>query len=242
MQCVLITANWYQLQPVRQAIHHRTMGGENCFTIAASLCHEWREASTGHAVDPKAVTKIYLDANELLELSFALANQVVESGFVPTHIVGIWRGGAPIGIAVQELLERRGYDCDHIAIRTSSYTGINQQARLLKVYALGYLIDTLNAEDSLLIVDDVFDTGKSVEAFINELTKRCRRNTPGTIKIATVFYKPSKNQTDLTPDFYIRETEDWLIFPHELDGLTDDEIRANKPASDEIRRLSATDK
>lgn len=181
--------------------------------------------------------KIYLDANELLELSFALANQIVESGFVPTHIVGIWRGGAPIGIAVQELLEFRGIECDHIAIRTSSYTGIGQQARLVKVYALGYLIDTLNAEDALLIVDDVFDTGKSVEAFINELKKRCRRNTPSTIKIATVFYKPSKNQTSLTPDYYMRSTENWLIFPHEIDGLTEREIAQNKPCADEILKL-----
>lgn len=182
-------------------------------------------------------TKTYLDANELLELSYALANQIIESGFVPTHIVGIWRGGAPIGIAVQELLEFRGIDCDHIAIRTSSYTGIGQQARLVKVYALGYLIDTLNAEDALLIVDDVFDTGKSVEAFITELSKRCRRNMPTTIRIATVFYKPSKNQTDLVPHFYMRETEDWLIFPHELVGLTDAEIAANKPSAGEILKL-----
>lgn len=181
--------------------------------------------------------KHYLDANELLELSFALANQIIESGFVPTHMVGIWRGGAPIGIAVQELLEARGIECDHIAIRTSSYMGIGKQARTVKVYALGYLIDTLNAEDSLLIVDDVFDTGKSVEAFINELKKRCRRNMPSTIRIATVFYKPSKNQTELTPDFYMHKTEDWLIFPHELDGLTETEIRANKPCADEILKL-----
>ena len=102
--------------------------------------------------------KRYLDANELLTLSFALANQIIESGFVPTHIVGGWRGGAPIGIAVQELLEARGLTCDHIAIRTSSYTGIGQQARQVKVYALGYLIDTLNTNDALLIVDDVFST------------------------------------------------------------------------------------
>ncbi|MEM7780957.1 MAG: phosphoribosyltransferase family protein [Pseudomonadota bacterium] len=178
--------------------------------------------------------KIFLDANELLDLSFALANKIVESGFVPTHIVGIWRGGAPIGIAVQELLEYRGIECDHIAIRTSSYMGIGQQARTVKVYALGYLIDTLEAEDALLIVDDVFDTGKSVEAFIAELKKRCRRNTPSTIKIATVFYKPSKNQTDLEPDYYMRSTEDWLIFPHEINGLTDEEIRASKPSADQI--------
>ena len=181
--------------------------------------------------------KVYLDANELLELSFALANQIIESGFLPTHIVGIWRGGAPIGIAVQELLEFRGIECDHIAIRTSSYTGIGKQARRVRVYALGYLIDTLNAEDRLLVVDDVFDTGKSVEAFINELQSRCRKNTPSVIKIATVFYKPSKNQTNLTPDFYMQSTEDWLIFPHEISGLSEEEIRANKRNADEILKL-----
>ena len=57
------------------------------------------------------------------------------------------------------------------------------------------------------------------------------------IKIATVFYKPSKNQTQLVPDYYIRSTEEWLVFPHEIDGLTEDEIRQNKPAADEILRL-----
>jgi len=178
--------------------------------------------------------KTFLDANQLLDMSFALANQILESGFVPTHIVGVWRGGAPIGIAVQELLEYRGISCDHIAIRTSSYTGIGQQARMVKVYALGYLIDTLNTDDRLLIVDDVFDTGKSVEALIAELTKRCRRNTPETIRIATVFYKPSKNETTLSPDYYVRSTEEWLVFPHEIDGLSEAEIRTHKPSAAEI--------
>jgi len=207
----------------RLKTHHSQSG-------AAYAITRTRRVMKGKMLD----AKIYLDANELLDLSFALANQIVESGFVPTHIVGIWRGGAPIGIAVQELLEYRGIECDHIAIRTSSYLGIGKQARTVKVYALGYLIDTLNAEDALLIVDDVFDTGKSVEAFIRELTLRCRRNTPDVIKIATVFYKPSKNQTDLTPDFYVRSTEEWLIFPHELHGLTREEIAQNKPSAQEI--------
>ena len=182
--------------------------------------------------------KVFLDANELLDLSFGLANQIVDSGFVPTHIVGIWRGGAPIGIAVQELLEHRGIKCDHIAVRTSSYLGIGQQLRSVKVYALGYLIDTLNADDRLLIVDDVFDTGKSVEALLNELTKRCRLNTPSTIKIATVFYKPSKNQTALAPDFFVRTTDSWLIFPHEINGLSEAEITEHKPGAHRIIRPS----
>ena len=185
------------------------------------------------------VKKTFLDANRLLELSFALGDQIIESGFRPTHIVGIWRGGAPMGIAVQELLEYRGIACDHSAIRTSSYTGIDSKERTVKVYALGYLIDTLNAEDALLVVDDVFDSGRSIEAFLQELRVRCRRNTPQTIKIATVFYKPSRNRTQLTPDYYVEETEDWLVFPHELQGLSDDEIRANKPSAEQILRSVA---
>jgi hypoxanthine phosphoribosyltransferase len=41
------------------------------------------------------IEKTYISANQLLEDSFRLANQVFDSGFRPTHIVGIWRGGAP---------------------------------------------------------------------------------------------------------------------------------------------------
>ena len=98
------------------------------------------------------VKKIWLTADDLLGDSFRLARQVLESGFRPTHLVGIWRGGAPIGIAVQEFFDVHGVECDHIAIRTASYTGIDKQSKTVKVYALGYLIDTLNADDRLLVV------------------------------------------------------------------------------------------
>jgi len=182
------------------------------------------------------VDKVYLTADRLLEDSFALANQVLDSGFRPTHIVGIWRGGAPVGIAVQELLAYRGIETDHIAIRTASYSGIDQQEKEVRVYALGYLIDVLDPEDRLLVIDDVFDTGRSIEAFLKELRARCRHNTPQTIMIATAYYKPSRNQTALKPDFFVHQTEEWLVFPHEICGLTEDEIRAHKPGAAQILR------
>jgi len=182
------------------------------------------------------VSKTYLTADRLLEDSFRLANLIYDSGLRPTHLVGIWRGGAPIGIAVQELLEYRGVECDHISIRTSSYTGIDQQEPEVRVYALGYLIDTLNPEDTLLLIDDVFDSGRSVRAFLRELEARCRHNMPRTVKVATVYYKPSRNSTDLVPDFYVHETTDWLIFPHEVNGLTEEEIREHKHGAAVILR------
>ncbi|MEM1146009.1 MAG: hypoxanthine phosphoribosyltransferase, partial [Pseudomonadota bacterium] len=69
--------------------------------------------------------KVYLDAQELLEDSFRLAAQVIRSGFRPSMMIAIWRGGAPVGVAVQELLAYKGIETDHIAIRTSSYEGID---------------------------------------------------------------------------------------------------------------------
>ena len=180
--------------------------------------------------------KVYLTADQLLQDSWALANKVIQSGFRPTHIVGIWRGGAPVGIAVQELLEFNGIEADHIAIRTSSYSGIDQQEKEVRVFALGYLIDTLNPEDRLLVIDDVFDSGRSIEAFLAELAHRCRHNMPRTVRIATVYYKPSRNRTALKPDFHVHETEEWLVFPHEINGLTDEEIMAHKPGAGLILR------
>lgn len=174
------------------------------------------------------ITKVYISADQLLADSFRLANRIFDAGFQPTHIVGIWRGGAPVGIAVQELLEYRGLDCDHIAIRTSSYTGIDLQEPAVRVYALGYLVDTLNPDDALLVVDDVFDTGRSIKAFLDELALRCRHNMPRTVRIATVYYKPARNRTDLKPDFFVHEVDDWLVFPHEITGLSEAEIRAHK--------------
>ena len=68
----------------------------------------------------EAVEKIFISADQLLRDSMELARRVVASGMRPTFLVGMWRGGAPIGIAVQEVLEYHAIHADHIAIRTSS--------------------------------------------------------------------------------------------------------------------------
>lgn len=183
--------------------------------------------------------KLYLSADQLLEDSFRLANIIFDSGFRPTHIVGLWRGGAPVGIAIQELLEYRGVETDHISIRTSSYSGIDQCDPVVRVYGLSYLIDTLNPDDALLVVDDVFDSGRSIRAFLQELRTRCRNNMPSTVKVATVYYKPSRNVTDSLPDYYVYETDEWLIFPHEINGLTATEIREHKHGAALILREEA---
>ena len=153
--------------------------------------------------------KTFISANDLLQDSFRLAAQIHRSGFEPDFIIGIWRGGTPVGIAIQEYFEYVGVRPDHIAVH--------------------YIIEEADADDSLLIVDDVFDSGHSIEALLAELSAKMRLNMPRQIRIATPWYKPGNNRTSLLPHYYLHETDAWLVFPHELGGLTYDEIKAGKP-------------
>ncbi len=174
------------------------------------------------------IEKHYISAQELLEDSYLLGAKIIESQFRPDFIVGIWRGGAPIGIAVQEMLEHFGITTDHISVRTSLYRGIGQLEPSVRVHGLDYLVKNLNAENALLIIDDVFDSGRSIEAVLNQLTVRTRRNTPEQIRVAAPWYKPANNKTDQKPDYYLHTTDRWLVFPHEVQGLSDKEILKGK--------------
>ncbi len=179
--------------------------------------------------DHAATTKQYISAEQLLDDSFRLGKQILESGFRPHFIVGIWRGGAPVGITVQELLDFFGIHTDHISIRTSYYKGIEQRDSHIRVHGLQYVIDNVDADEGLLIVDDVYDTGLSIEAVIENLRERARRNMPEEIRIATAYFKPGSNRTRRVPDYFIHETDKWLVFPHELNGLSREEILNQKP-------------
>ncbi len=175
--------------------------------------------------------KIYLSSEDLHNDAFKLAANILKSGFRPKVIIALWRGGTPIGIAVQEFLDHYGKtQSDHIAIRTSSYSGIENQSRQVKIHGLSYLVKNINRDDPLLIVDDVYDTGRTIEALINELKLQCRKNTPEDIRIAVPWYKPTRNETDREPDYYIHTTEQWIKFPFSLEGLTVDEIKQHRPA------------
>ena len=172
--------------------------------------------------------KIVLSAQDLLEDSFRLGLRILESGFKPTMIIAIWRGGTPVGMAVQEIMAYCGVESDHIAIRTSSYVGVDQRGAVA-VHGLNYIIKKICYDDRVLIVDDVFDTGNTIAAVIEELAKRARGNTPEDIRVAVPWYKPSRNETDIEPDYCIRETDEWLVFPHELDALSPEELRRERP-------------
>ena len=175
----------------------------------------------------------FIAADDLLTDSFQLAANIFEDGFRPDFLVGLWRGGSAEGIAVQEGLDYFGVPTDHIALRTS-YSGAPRYAQMvskadsIRVHGMKYLHEKLCAHHSMLIVDDVYSTGSSVKAVIDQLAKKTRRNMPQDIRIATVWYRPTE-KTLQTPEYYVHKTDDWLVLPYELSGFTIDELRENRP-------------
>ena len=188
-------------------------------------------SSAQHA--PAALPKRFLDEEQLIQDAFRLGVSIFESGFRPTFIVGLWRGGSSVGIYVQECLQTLGVKTDHIALRTSyrgqtAYQDIMESPEEIRVHGTQYLVENLNVDDGLLIVDDVFSTGHNIQAVINRLQTKLKRNMPSQVKVATLWQRPDYNRTDFNPDFCLHQTNDWLVFPYELNGLTQQEIEQHK--------------
>ena len=77
----------------------------------------------------------------------------------------------------------------------------------------------------MLVVDDVFDTGKTAKAV------KARIDAAGAeMRMACVYWKPEKNRTDLKPDYFVKDVgNDWIVFPHEIEGLAPEELREKDP-------------
>ena len=169
--------------------------------------------------------KHYLTADEYLRDSWRLAAAVKKSGWQPDILIALWRGGAPVGVALHEYFKVSGWDVQHIPLKCASYTGIGENCGTVEFTHGDIVFGMLRKGDKVLVVDDVFDTGKTAEA-----VKRRIDATGAEMRMACVYWKPNKNVTSLTPDYYVKDVGlDWLVFPHEIEGLTMDEIRTKDP-------------
>ncbi len=182
----------------------------------------------------------YLSADGLLADSMDLAIKVYESGFRPDLLVALWRGGTPIGIAMQEAFEYLGLDCHHFAIRSSSYVGLDKQGAI-RLWGMELLQPYVQSNSKVLLVDDVFDSGRTMQAVINHLHAMTGPHHSD-IRLATPWFKPSSNVTSLTPHFFLHETSEWLVFPHELQDLSPEQMLAKPGVSPQVQKLLALKK
>ncbi|MEM8564404.1 MAG: phosphoribosyltransferase family protein [Pseudomonadota bacterium] len=182
--------------------------------------------------------KRYISPQQLLTDAYALGVEIVNSGFKPDYLIGIWRGGTPVAIAIHELMDVLGIKTDHFAIRTQSYEAMGRRGNSVGVEGLSYLQTRAKAGDSVLLVDDVYDTGLSAQQVVTDL-RHLYAGKPADIRIATPYYKPKNNLTGREPNFFLKTTDQWLVFPHEIEGLSLQDIRDHKPELDAALPLLA---
>ena len=175
-----------------------------------------------------SVDKLYLTPDSIQKDSYLLASRVVKSGFRPDFMVALWRGGSIPACYLHEFLKYSGIQTDHIAIRTSRYTGIDETSSQIAVHNLGYLVEHLQKDSKVLLVDDVFDSGLSIEAVKSTLREKLGDRTPDDIRVACVYYKPLRSKTAMVPDYYMYSTNAWIVFPHELEGMSLEEIAEHR--------------
>jgi uncharacterized protein len=187
-----------------------------------STAHEYQgdfHTMSTHDAPPKE----YVTANQLVRESFELARRIYDSGFRPEALLVLWRGGTPVGIAIHEFLLFMGVETYHLAVKAESYTGIGERVEP-RIENFEAFMGNLRPGAGVLVVDDIFDSGKTVDKVRSLLAPKTTN-----VRIATLYYKPGAAVVPLVPDYYMRSTDRWVVFPHELVGLTDDEIRTKDP-------------
>ncbi len=169
------------------------------------------------------MNKIFLSADGFQRDCTRLAKKVFDdTAWQPELILALWRGGAQPGVILSEVFVYLGRATPHTVVKCSSYTGIGARNETVTFHGAEELFAKIPAGKRVLVVDDVFDTGKTAQAVRQALTHV-------DLRMATVYWKPKASLVDFAPDYFIHETEAWIVFPHELEGLTPDELQLKDP-------------
>lgn len=191
------------------------------------------------------MAKEFLDAGLVRDNALKLANRIHGDGFVPDVIYVSLRGGAYIGNVISEYFKvvRRGQrPVFYAAVVARSYTDIHTSERVM-VDGWTYSPEYLRSGDRVLLVDDIFDSGHTVNHLVEIfLEKGIPRED---IKIAVHDYKIRTFATEklpIQPDYWCRrhvvskpEEDTWIHYlSHELVGLEHPEVGANYGADPEV--------
>lgn len=169
--------------------------------------------------------KVYIDPRDYLHDIWRLARQIYDDVWRPNVLVALWRGGAIPGVAVHEFLKVKGLSLPHHPVKCSSYTGIGTSETTVTFDDhAAHVFASLAPGTKVLVVDDVFDTGRTAAAIHARMAEAgCD------MRFACVYWKPAKNVTPFEPDFFVRKLDEWIVYPHEIDGLTPEEIAVKDP-------------
>jgi len=142
-----------------------------------------------------------LSWKEFYEKALALALTITNKEYKPDVIVAVARGGWVLGRILSDVLGVR----ETASITIQYYRGVNDrdEAPRISQTATGTLCGK-----RVLLVDDVADTGTTLDLALREL----RKADTDDVRTATLFVK---EWTRNLPDYYLEVVKEWVVFPYE---------------------------
>lgn len=138
---------------------------------------------------------------EIHESVLRLVDDILVNGYKIDLIVGILRGGYVVARILCDLLKAN----DIGVVEVKFYRGVEEKAER------PIITQPLTADvrgKNVLIVDDVVDSGRTLEIVTEQVRLRGAKN----VKSAVLYYKP---KSIIKPDYFVHETVEWVVFPWE---------------------------
>jgi uncharacterized protein len=191
--------------------------------------------------------KEFLPYERVRNNALKLAHQIHSEGFVPDVIYVSLRGGAYLGNVISEyfkIVRRNERPVYYAAVVARSYTDVRQNEKVM-VDGWTYAPEHLRSGDKVLLIDDIFDTGHTINCLAEIiLEKGIPRND---LKIAVHDYKffhDKDPQLPIQPDYWCRrhdlscsDESRWIHYlSHELVGLTEQELEQHYFSQDSALR------
>ncbi|MDR0908873.1 MAG: phosphoribosyltransferase [Spirochaetaceae bacterium] len=184
--------------------------------------------------------KEFLPYDVVRNNALKLAKRIYDEGFVPDVIYVSLRGGAYMGNVISEyfkILQKPEHrPVYYAAVVARSYTGVRQSEELIRVEGWTYDPAHLRVGDKVLLIDDIFDSGRTINHLAQIIVDRGIPRDD--LKVAVHDYKyfyDAPKQLPIQPDYWCRKHElslndepYWIHYmSHELVGLGKEELEEN---------------
>ncbi len=182
--------------------------------------------------------KEFLEYDTVRNNALKLANKIYKDGFIPDVIYCSLRGGAYMANIISEYFKilskvNKFHPVLYAGVVARSYSDVAQHTKVF-IDGWTYPPENLRPGDKILLVDDIFDSGRTINCLVETLINS--RGMPREdIKVVVHDYKYFtyyKEQLPIQPDYYCRKFEinspeenRWIHYmSHELVGLSKKEL------------------
>ncbi|TVQ38399.1 MAG: phosphoribosyltransferase [Spirochaetaceae bacterium] len=194
------------------------------------------------------MSKEYLSYDSVRNNALKLAHRIHHDGFIPDVIYVSLRGGAYLGNVISEyfkMVRKQQRPVFYAAVVARSYSDIHQRENVM-VDGWTYSPEYLRSGDKVLLIDDIFDSGRTVNHLVQVILEKGIPRKD--IKVAVHDYKIRtfhEENLPIHPDYYCRKhviedpgNDRWIHYmSHELVGLTDDEIGQHYGQDQEVASI-----